>query len=290
MDGYSSKRSVGRIAAPKKRSVTALKDTDGSQDGSAQFCSRIGCCGRLNNPKGTKNKSLEKPKPLKPSLRPSSTTSSSKNCSSVTNVKRTLVESEKKSSSKIERIPKESRSVSAEPEVQVLNPSRSHTQSKLKSKSSIADQNSESNNGRRKRFTQGENSSSGKGKKIIGVSPYEGRVSDPRNSRTLTASRKNGVSSVRTQRSLNQPQGDDFSLVKSTDVIPEMPQTQEPSVNGGGSTSDTSSTTSSTNSTERSIVRFVNDHGTRHYNIDGIADVTSLTLSISILFLWVFKG
>lgn len=278
MDVYSSKRSVGGINAPKKKSVVALKDTAGTQNGSAQVCSRIGCCGRLNNSKGTKNKSVEKPKPLKPSLRSSSgkevIASSSKSCSSVSNVKKPIEKSEKKVSSKIETIPAESKSVSNESGIQEVKPLRSQTQLKLKSRSLVSDQNSESNNGRRKRFTQGESSSSGKGKKIVGgSSPNEGRVSDPKNSRNLTSNRTNGGSSVRTRRSLNQAHGDDFSLVKSTKVNPEMSKTQETSVNGGGSTSDTSSTLSSASSTDRSVVRFVNENGTRHYNIDGIADV-----------------
>ncbi|XP_071730427.1 uncharacterized protein [Rutidosis leptorrhynchoides] len=269
MDGYSSKRSVNGTAAAKKRSVSALKDTAASEDASGQMCSRIGCCGRLNHYKGPKSKPLEKPKTSKPTLRSSSsketTPNPSKNCSSVTNVKGT----EKKPSTKIEPIPKESKNVTVESEVHVTNQSKSRTQLKLKSKSPISDQSSESSNGRRKRFTQGESSSSGKGKKVVSVSP----VSEPRKSKTSTAGRTGGFSSVKSQRSTNQLHGDDFSLVKSTEVIPEMPETQELTANDGGSTSDTSSTTSSANSTERSVIRFVNDRGTRNYNIDGIADV-----------------
>lgn len=288
MDGYS-KRSVGGIAATKKKAVTALKDTGGSRDGTGQSCSRIGCCGRLNHTKGTKNKSLEKPKPLKPSLRSSSskevTGSSSKSCSSVPNVKKSVENSEKRVSSKIE-----SSSIPNESEIQALNASGSHTR-KLKSRNteirkvcseisdrgimenSLRDQNSESSNGRRKRLIPGESSSSGKGKKIIGVSPNEGRVSDSRNPRNSTSCRTSGVSSVRSRRTLNLDTSKGSINRQSTNVIPETPHTQELSLNGGRSTSDTSSTTGSVTSSDRSIVGFVNDNGTRHYNIDGIADV-----------------
>ncbi|KAM0034747.1 hypothetical protein Hdeb2414_s0015g00438461 [Helianthus debilis subsp. tardiflorus] len=50
----------------------------------------------------------------------------------------------------------------------------------------------------------------------------------------------------------------------------DMLQTQEISLNGDQRTSDTS--------TDRSVVGFGNDNGTQHYSIDGITDVTSLSL------------
>nr|XP_043627909.1 E3 ubiquitin-protein ligase Praja-2-like [Erigeron canadensis] len=273
MDVNSGKRAVGGIAAPKRRPVIS-KDTAGSQSGTAaQLCNRIGCCGRLNNSKGNnKNKCLEKPKPLKASLRLSASKEVIQSSSKV--VKKPLVESEKKVLPKIEKIPAESSSVSSASTIEAASTLTSRAQLKLKSKSSVSDQNSESNNGRKKRFTQGESSSSGKGKRVIGVSPNEGRVSEPKSSRNLISCRTNGVSSVRTPRkSLNQLNGDDFSLVKSSNASPERPQAKALSVNGGSSTSDTSSIISSASSTDRTALRFVDENGTRHYNIDGIADV-----------------
>ncbi|GJY31148.1 E3 ubiquitin protein ligase MBR2-like protein isoform X1 [Tanacetum coccineum] len=273
MDVYSSKRPVGGIAAPKKKPVAALKDTAGSQSGPTQVCSRVGCCGgRLNNSKGTKNKCIEKPKPLKLASRSSSSkevsiASSSK--SSISNVKKPLVESDKKLPIKIGTIPTESKTVSNEPEISERKSVRSQTQLKLKSRSSITDQNSEMSNVRKKRFTQGESSSSGKGKKIVGVSPNEGHVSDPKTLRNMTSGKASNVPSARTKKSLTQLHGDDFSVVKSTNVIREMPHIQELSDNGGGSSSDSSSV----NFRNRSVVRFMNENGSPHYNIDGIADV-----------------
>ncbi|KAI3692457.1 hypothetical protein L6452_32273 [Arctium lappa] len=345
MDVYYSKQAVAGIAAPRKRSVTALKDTAGSRDGTSQFCNRIGCCGRLNHTKGTKNKCLEKPKPFKSSFRSSSgkevTAGSSKNSSSV---KKSLLESEKKPSPKVETIPTESSSVSDESEIHELDASGSHKERKLKSRNTTAskttevsssstrirkvsapqitdfgivgknengknglkslkcnsisdgyrqkDPDSESNNcGKRsavkKRFTQGESSSSGKGKRVGGISANEGH------SRNWTACKTNGGSSVRTRRSMNvdpsagsmkRLHGDNLSLVQSTNVIPEI-ETQlvwpsvessvtESSLNGGHSTNNVSSTMVSVTSTDHHpVVRFVNHNGTRLYNIDGVADV-----------------
>ncbi|XP_024996364.1 E3 ubiquitin-protein ligase MBR2-like isoform X2 [Cynara cardunculus var. scolymus] len=341
MDVYYSKQAVAGIAAPRKRSVTALKDTAGSRDGTSQFCNRIGCCGRLNHTKGTKNKCLEKPKPFKSSFRASSgkevTSGSSKNSSSV---KKSLLESEKKLSSKVETIPTELSSVSDESEIQELNASGSHKERKLKSRNTTAikttevpslstrirkvsapqitdfgiveksqngknglkslrcntisdgyrqkDPNSESNNGGKrstvkKRFTQGESSSSGKGKRVSGISANEGH------SRNWTACKPNGGSSVRTRRSMNvdpptgsmkRLHGDNLSLVQSNNVIPDI-QTQIvwPSIENSVtetslSTNDASSTMVSVTSTDHHpVVRFVNHNGTRHYNIDGVADV-----------------
>ncbi|KAJ9537354.1 hypothetical protein OSB04_030087 [Centaurea solstitialis] len=346
MDVSYSKQAVAGIAAPRKRSVTALKEISpkiGSRDGTAQFCSRIGCCGRLNPTKGTKNKCLEKPKPLKSSLRSSSgkevvVAGSSKNCPPV---KKSLVESEKKPSSKveIETTPTESSSsVSDESEIQELNAS-SHKERKLKSRNTTAgkpteapvpssgtrirkvsalpqvtdfrvvgkgqngknvlkslrcnsisdgsyrqkDPNSELNIcGKRsmvkKRFTQGESSSSsGKGKRVGGVlSANEGH------SRNWTACRANGGgSSVRTRRSMNADpsagpvnnrlHGDGLSLVRSTNGS----SVTESGLNGGHSTNDASSAVVSVASTDHHhpVVRVVNQNGTRHYNIGGVADV-----------------
>ncbi|GJS63385.1 hypothetical protein Tco_0677949 [Tanacetum coccineum] len=141
MDVYSSKRSVGGIAAPKKKPVAALKDTAEP----TQVCTRVGCCGgRLNNIKGTKNKCIEKPKPLKPvscssSSKEVSAASSSK--SPASNVKKPLVESDKKLPIQIGTVPvpTESKTISNEPEISERKSVRSQTQLKLKSRSSITD-------------------------------------------------------------------------------------------------------------------------------------------------------
>ncbi|KAJ0593864.1 putative transcription factor C2H2 family [Helianthus annuus] len=269
MDGSCSKRGVSGISAPKKKPIAAVKDTAGARDGTGQLCNRIGCSGRVNhnNNKGTKNKALEKPKPLKPSVRSSSskeivTGSSSKKCL------KPVDNSDKRVCSKIE-----SSSGSNESGIRELNVSGTQTR-KLKSKSvevrkednSLRVQNGELNNGRKKRLTQGESSSSGsKGKKIIGVSTNEGRVSDSKNSRNTISSRTNGVSSVRTRKAVNLENSKGSNSQQSANDIANMPQTQELSLNGDQSTSDTS--------TDRSVVGFGNDNGTRHYSIDGITDV-----------------
>ncbi|XP_076930011.1 uncharacterized protein LOC143594632 [Bidens hawaiensis] len=76
MDGSYNKRAVRENSGPKKKQPTAVKDSASSHDGAGtgQLCNRIGCGGRLNNnnTKSTKDKTLEKPKPLKQSFRASS--------------------------------------------------------------------------------------------------------------------------------------------------------------------------------------------------------------------------
>ncbi|PWA47870.1 peroxisomal 3-ketoacyl-CoA thiolase 3 [Artemisia annua] len=84
----------------------------------------------------------------------------------------------------------------------------------------------------------------------------------------MTFGKANNVQSARTKKSLTQLPGDDVSVVKSTNVIREMPHIQELSDNGGGISSDTS-----VNFRNRYVVRFMNENGSPHYNIDGIADV-----------------
>ncbi|KAL4564859.1 hypothetical protein LXL04_028932 [Taraxacum kok-saghyz] len=274
MDVDHSKQAVGGIAAPKKRSVTG-----GSQNGTPQFCNRIGCCGRLNHTKFTKNKCIDKPKATKPSG------SSSKTCSSINNVKKSLPNLEKKISSKTERIPKESSVLPNEsgPQQRKLKsrnaevPSSSSRIKKTSASSSVMENKSqtESNNGRRRRFFQGESSSSGKGKRVIVMSANEGgptvstsriSVSDPKNSRNWTCGRANGVSSIRTRRSLkmDSPKGSiDLSSFQSDDVITDTSQADTLS----------SSEETSVTSTDHQVVRFVNHNGTQRCNIDGIADV-----------------
>ncbi|KAL8216521.1 hypothetical protein R6Q57_023358 [Mikania cordata] len=49
MDTYSGKRSVSLNTAPKKKSSSAARNIANSRDEVVQFCTRIGCSGRLNN-------------------------------------------------------------------------------------------------------------------------------------------------------------------------------------------------------------------------------------------------
>ncbi|KAI3703666.1 hypothetical protein L1987_73858 [Smallanthus sonchifolius] len=227
MDGSFSKRTVRVISAPKKKPHAVVKDTAASRDGTGQPCNRIGCCGRINhNTKGTKYKTLEKTKPLKPSFRSSS-----------------------RKETKGSKSKTESSSVANGPEIQELRASRRQT-----SKS-----NSESNNGRMRRLTLGESSSSGKGKKIIGVSTNEARVTDPKKSRNVISSGTNGVSSARTRKPMNLETSKGSMNQQSSSVVTNMPQTQESSLIGDHSTSDASS--------DRATV------GRGHYNIDGIANL-----------------
>nr|GEW98196.1 E3 ubiquitin-protein ligase MBR2-like isoform X1 [Tanacetum cinerariifolium] len=84
----------------------------------------------------------------------------------------------------------------------------------------------------------------------------------------MTFGKASNVPSARLKNLLTQLHGDDFPVVMSTNVIREMPHIQELDNNGVGSSSD-----SSVNFRNRSVVRFMNENGSPHYNIDGIANV-----------------
>lgn len=286
MDVDYSKKPVGGITAPKKKSVTGLRDTAASQNATPQSCNRIGCCGRLNHTKVTKNKCFEKPKVSKPSIRSSSvkevtasssSKTSSSSSSSVTNVKKSPPESEKKIPSKTETIPKKVTSLPNDSGIQERKLKSRNTEvasssSRIKKVCSSVMENSqtESNNGRRRRFFQGESSSSGKGKRVIGLPANEGRpvvstsgisISAPKNSRNCS------VSSVRTRRSLKMDSSkesvDLSSSVNSVDVIH----------NHETSSSQAETVSSSTDTETSSTMASLTSNTTRRFNLDGIADV-----------------
>lgn len=315
MDLYSSKRAVGWIAASRKGSGPATRDTDGSRDEAAQFCNRLGCSGRLNHTKHTRNNLLDQPKPFKSSSRSSH---SKEVASSVIDVKKPLQESRKKLSSRTETSSTHSNSISDESGLQELNAS-----AKLKSKSrdtesnkvEMASSNTKIRNlygkksglanqdaqitsfdsGRRrntvtKRSTEGETSSSARGKKISGSSSDEGSsISNPRHSTNWTACRGSNVSSVRTRRSVNLGlstrcihHGNNPSPVQSTRVTPDMPQTEicwlseETSSNGSTPNSGCDTLLSSVMpvaSTDESISHFSDRHRSSRFNVDAIANV-----------------
>ncbi|KAI3707240.1 hypothetical protein L6452_25582 [Arctium lappa] len=328
MDLYSSKRAVGWISASRKGSGPAKRDTDGSRDEAAQFCNRLGCSGRLNHTKHTQNNLLDQPKPLRSSSRSSH---SKEVTSSVIDVKKPLLESRKKLSSRTETSSTHSSSVSDESGLQELNASAklksksrdtvsnkvgfmpvgrtvemASSNTKIRKvygqKSGLANQDAQItsfDSGRRrnavkKRSTEGETSSSARGKKISGPSSDEGSsISDPRRSTNWTACRGSNVSSVRTRRSVNvdlstrcipQLHGNNPSPVLSTRVTPDMPQTEicwlseETSSNGstpnsGCTSSDTLSSMMPVASTDESIARFSDRHRSGRYNVDAIANV-----------------
>lgn len=166
---------------------------------------------------------------------------------------------------------------------------------------------SESNNGRRgdmlkKRITEGESSSSIRGKKMSEPSSHEGRIphsmggisiSDSRPGKNSPCARESGVSSVRTHRSVggssrlgrfNQLQGNNSSSADSPMLTPHLPQPEiqrfsadtsssGSSSNGRPTNSDTLSIIIPVTSADLGITRLVNRDGLRRYNMDGIAEV-----------------
>ncbi|KAI3526519.1 hypothetical protein L1887_05776 [Cichorium endivia] len=266
ISSYEKVQRVGGITAPKKKSVTGLREAAASQNATPQFCNRIGCCGRLNHTKVTKNKCLERPKVSKPSIRSSSvkevsrsssSKTSSSSSSSVTNVKKSPQETEKKIPSKIETIPKKVTTLPNDSGIQERKLKSRNTEvasssSRIKKVCSSVMENSqpESNNGRRRRFFQGESSSSGK-------------VSAPKNSRNCTPSKANDVSSVRTRRSLKMD-----SLKESVDLSSSVNSVDV--IHNHDTSSSHAETVSSSTDTETSSTMA---NGRRRFTLDGIADV-----------------
>ncbi|KAI3699834.1 hypothetical protein L2E82_44413 [Cichorium intybus] len=288
ISSYEKVQRVGGITAPKKKSVTGIREAAASQNATPQSCNRIGCCGRLSHTKVTKNKCLERPKVSKPSIRSSSvkevsrsssSKTSSSSSSSVTNVKKSPQETEKKIPSKIETIPKKVTTLPndfgiQERKLKSRNTEVASSSSRIKKVCSSVMENSqpESNNGRRRRFFQGESSSSGKGKRVIGLPANEGRpvvstsgisVSAPKNSRNCTPSKANGVSSVRTRRSLKMD-----SLKESVDLSSSVNSVDV--IHNHDTSSSHAETVSSSTDTETSSTMA---NGTRRFTLDGIADV-----------------
>ncbi|XP_076910668.1 uncharacterized protein LOC143568379 [Bidens hawaiensis] len=203
MDGSYNKRAVRENSGPKKKQPAAVKDSASSHDGTGQLCNRIGCGGQLNNnntTKSTKDKTLEKPKPLKPSFCALSS-KSFKGGGTSKNISKSIENTQKKAGN------------------------------------CLRGQTSESNNGGRKRLARGESSSLGKGKKIIDVSANEAHVSGTKSSRNVNSSRKNGGSSGRT-RKLNLEVSKGSVNQQSSSVITSTPPAQESRIDGDHGTSD----------------------------------------------------
>ncbi|KAL5782905.1 hypothetical protein ACOSP7_007934 [Xanthoceras sorbifolium] len=148
MDGYSGKRAGDGVVVSKKGSGLVLRDSVNNRDRNAQFCSRIGCSGRLNSMKGTQVGCSEKAKPSRPSFRSSSSGkeiigSSSRTCSAVgNNARKSSTNPRKKPSSQLETDSSETSSVHDEPEVSVLIPPPGKIHRGLHPESVDADRNS----------------------------------------------------------------------------------------------------------------------------------------------------
>ncbi|KAK3213235.1 hypothetical protein Dsin_017941 [Dipteronia sinensis] len=127
MDGYSGKRAVDGGVVSKKGSGLVLRDNVNNRDRNAQFCSRIGCSGRLNSMKNTQVGYTEKAKSSRTSFRSSSSGkeiigSSSRTFSAVSNARKSSTNPQKKLSSQLETDSSETSSVHDEPEVSELVP------------------------------------------------------------------------------------------------------------------------------------------------------------------------
>lgn len=126
MDDYSGKKAVVGLVVPRKGSGPVLRDTANSRNQNAQYCNRLGCSGRMNSTKGTQSGGSEKPKPWRPSFRPSTgkeiVGSSSRISSVESSLRKSSREPRKKLSSQIETDSSVSTSLDHEPEVLGLNP------------------------------------------------------------------------------------------------------------------------------------------------------------------------
>ncbi|KAE9587004.1 hypothetical protein Lal_00004943 [Lupinus albus] len=127
MDEYSGKRTIGGVVVPRKGMGHVFRDTANTRDRNGQACSRLGCCSRVNSPKGAQIGSSEKGKSLRPSTRPSSSGkeamgSSSRTFTGTSNPGKTFLMPRKTLSSQSEADSSETSSVQDEPEPSNLVP------------------------------------------------------------------------------------------------------------------------------------------------------------------------
>ncbi|CAI9772300.1 unnamed protein product [Fraxinus pennsylvanica] len=113
MDGYSGKRAARGVVVPKKGSGIALEDISKNTDQSAQFCSRLGCSGRIKYTQNTKRGSSVKAKCSRPLVHSSTHKkiigNPSRSFPVVTNGKNSGPDSKRKFSSQLDIDPLESR-------------------------------------------------------------------------------------------------------------------------------------------------------------------------------------
>ncbi|XP_022131773.1 dentin sialophosphoprotein-like isoform X2 [Momordica charantia] len=117
-DGYVSRRGPGAI----------LRDTANNRDQDGKYCSRIGCSGRLNSPKGTRSSYSEKLKSPLQSFRTNSSGkevvgSSSRTYYAVRGSKKSVAETRRKLSTQLETDSSETSSTQDEPEISQVVPS-----------------------------------------------------------------------------------------------------------------------------------------------------------------------
>ncbi|XP_057799243.1 probable E3 ubiquitin-protein ligase RHG1A [Salvia miltiorrhiza] len=124
MDRSSGKRGAGGSVTPRKNySATAFREATTQGDESAQFCNRIGCSGRIKFGQNARIGISDTSKYSKPSFHCSSgneaTGKISRSNSTVTNAKRSCVDSKRKVTSQVTSDPSETESsLSTEPEAQ----------------------------------------------------------------------------------------------------------------------------------------------------------------------------
>ncbi|KAI4337420.1 hypothetical protein L6164_015841 [Bauhinia variegata] len=133
MDEYSGKRANDGVVVPRKRMTHVFRDTANTRDQNGQVCSRLGCSSRVNTPKGAQIGYSEKGKSLRSSVRPSSKGkeaigSSSRTVSGTNNPEKSLTESRKTLSSRLETGSSETSSVQDDPLVSELIPQPEKTQ------------------------------------------------------------------------------------------------------------------------------------------------------------------
>ncbi|KAE8735193.1 RING/U-box superfamily protein, putative isoform 2 [Hibiscus syriacus] len=290
MDGYSGKRAVYGPVVHGKESGRVLKDCVNNREQNAQFCTRIGCSGRLNSSKSTPNGCLDKAK----SSRPYHSSSSGK---------------------QLETDSSETSSLQDKPEVTVMGvgsssvASNSRPRRKFIQRSGLGNQDtlaSPSVTLGSQSTSQG--SSSTKGKKLSG-SNSEGwnnssghgvSISDSRRGRNWPPNRDSVVvASVRTRRSNssyvrgrlpNQSNRNSLTLNESPAAIPHVPQSDIPNDLSASVSTETVSTRASPYSQSGIISEGLcsimqssppevgtnhtleNRDSFRHYNMDGIAE------------------
>ncbi|OIT24563.1 PREDICTED: E3 ubiquitin-protein ligase Praja-2-like [Nicotiana attenuata] len=187
MDEYSAKRTANGLVAPRR----GLRETADNKDKNVQYCTRVGCTGRVNYMKSSRVGCMEKARQLRPAFGSSNgkevVGSSSMTSSTMPSAGRSCKESHRKSLSNIEN--KQSDTISLHEEPVVLKQTQSSAKDTGSSKVILAEIGSSSG------------TSSSRPRKIFGhrhgsfnqKSPMDSSVSS--SSKSISAGTRGGSSS-----------------------------------------------------------------------------------------------
>lgn len=225
MDEYPVKRAGNGLVAARR----GLRDTAENKDKNVQYCSRLGCSGRVNYTKSTRVGGMEKPRPLRPTFGSSNgkevVGSSSVTSSGMTTARRSGKESHKKYSSNIED--KRSDTSSLRKESQVLKQMQSSTERQFQFDSAKRDTGSS-----KVVFTEvgcSSGTSNSRPRKIFGHGPGSSNQKSPMNS-SISSSSKSISAGTRSSSSGEGYRLRNLKCNSTPDVLPYSSSSSESSI------------------------------------------------------------